>query len=136
MSEQKSKKPKKTAEWSDARWHSFVVSVLRSGTRKYPPKYETLNEAKTEKKTNIKTGRLAQHYQCKACQGEFSAKDVQVDHIQDVVDPLVGFIDWDTYIKRMYCGKDNLQVLCVPCHSLKTQESKDLAKTQRKQKAL
>lgn len=109
-------------EWTPARYHAFIVSVLRSGTRRYPPKFETLNEAKTEKKKNKATGRLAQHYLCARCQYDFPATAVQVDHIKPVVDPAKGFTTWDTYIKRLYCGKKNFQVLCKPCHVLKTKE--------------
>lgn len=109
-------------EWTKARKHSFIVSVLRSGTRRYPPKFETLNEAKTEKKKNIKTGRLAQHFKCTICEEDFPATQVQVDHKSPVVDPQKGFVNWDTYIKRLYCKKENLQVVCKPCHKIKTKE--------------
>lgn len=105
--------------WSPARWHSFVVSVLRSGTRKYPPKYETLNEAKTEKKTNVKTGRLAQHYVCAECKLDYPATGVQVDHITPVVGAS-GFTTWDDFISNLFCSKENLQVLCTVCHAQKT----------------
>jgi len=83
-----------------------------------------LNEAKTEKKTNSATGRLAQHYKCCSCGGEFSAKNVQVDHISPVVDPDKGFIDWDTFIENLFCEPENLQVLCLVCHKAKSAEEK------------
>jgi len=121
------KKSTKKKEWTPARKHSFIVAVLRSGTRRWPPKYETLNEAKTEKKINIASGRLAQHYLCAGCREDFPAKLVQVDHVQPAVGPS-GFTTWDSFIEGLFCEKDNLQVLCVTCHSLKTQQEK----TQRK----
>lgn len=96
--------------------------MLRAGTRRWPPKFETLDEAKTEKKVNEKTGRLAQHYLCAMCQEEFTSKDIEVDHVTPVVDPVHGFKDWNTYIPRLFCGKDNLQVLCKPCHKRKSKE--------------
>lgn len=111
-------------EWTEARHKAFIISGLRAASRRYPPKFETLNEAKTTKKINAKTGRLAQHYECKACNEEFPAKDVQVDHKKPVVDPKVGFVDWDTYIARMFCEKKNFQVLCKACHKLKTDKEK------------
>ncbi len=113
---------KRSKEWTKARKHAFIVSVLRSGTRRYPPKFETLNEAKTEKKKNSKTGRLAQHFRCAQCSLDFPATAVQVDHIKPVVDPRKGFTTWDTYIKRLFCDKGNFQVLCKPCHKIKTKE--------------
>jgi 5-methylcytosine-specific restriction endonuclease McrA len=109
------------------------VSALRAATRRYPPKYETLNEAKTEKKVNKKTGRLAQHYRCNACKQEFPAKEVQIDHVIPAIDPKVGFVDWNTFIERLFCTKDNLQCLCTSCHDKKTREEKETKKNARKQ---
>jgi 5-methylcytosine-specific restriction endonuclease McrA len=109
-----------SGQWSEGRYRSFITSTLRSGARRWPPKYLTLNEAKTEKKINTKTGRIAQHYTCNGCLGEFTAKDVQVDHIEPVVDPVKGFISWDVFIERLFCEKENLQVLCKSCHLLKS----------------
>ena len=110
-------------EWTPARWHAFVVSVLRAGTRKYPPKYETLNEAKTEKKKNELTGRIAQHFKCAKCKQDFPAKGVQVDHKKPVVGK-DGFTTWDSFINNLFCGKDNLQVLCTECHNIKSKKER------------
>ena len=113
-----------TGRWTDARYHGFITATLRAGSRRWPPKYDCLAAAKTEKKINEKTGRLAQHYRCAACLGEFTSKDVQVDHILPVVDPHVGFVSWDVYIERLFCEQDNLQTLCTSCHKKKTKEEK------------
>lgn len=111
-------------EWSSARKKAFIISVLRSGTQRYPPKYQTLNNAKTEKKINQKSGRLAQHFQCASCGKHFPAKEVQCDHINPVVDPAQGFVSWDVYIERLYCEIENFQILCKPCHLLKSKKEK------------
>ena len=111
--------------WSDAKWRSWVISLLRRGTMRFPPRNDALRAAKTEKKINEKTGRMAQHYECKSCKGHFSAKNVCVDHIEPVINPGVGFINWDTYIERMFCPVDNFQILCSNCHDIKTAKEKD-----------
>lgn len=111
--------------WTPARTHSFIVSVLRAGSRRWPAKYETLNEAKTVKKINAKTGRMAQHYLCHLCKGEFPAKEVQADHKKPVVDPKTGFVDWNTYIERLFCKKSNFQILCRGCHTKKSKQEKE-----------
>ncbi len=111
-------------DWTDARIRSFIVSVLRSGTRRWPPKYECLASAKTEKKINKKTGRLAQHYLCAICNLDFPATQVQVDHIKPVVDPKKGFKDWNTFIKNLFCEVKNLQVVCKPCHKIKSKRER------------
>ncbi len=79
-----------------------------------------MNEAKTEKKINLKTGRLAQHFRCSTCKQEFTSKDVQVDHTK----PIGPGLSWDEFIESLFCEKENLQVLCVPCHKEKTKREK------------
>ena len=107
-------------KWTEARYKGFITSLLRSGSRRWPPKYETLNEAKTKKKINKTTGRLAQHYRCNSCEKEFPLKSIQVDHIEPIIDPKVGFTSWDDFIHRLFCEKENLQTLCVKCHKAKS----------------
>lgn len=76
------------------------------------------------KKLNPKTGRQGLHYTCAACNKEYPAKEVNVDHINPVVDPNKGFENWDVFIDRLFCGKENLQVLCTTCHTKKTNEER------------
>ena len=112
------------AYWTDGRIKGFITSTLRSGFRRWPSKYECLNAAKVGKKLNIKTNRLAEHYKCASCKGEFTNKDVEVDHINPVVDPVEGFTTWDNFIKRLYVSNKSLQVLCKKCHKIKTKEER------------
>lgn len=122
----KKKPTKKRAspkEWTDARRHSFIVSALRYGSRRWPPRFEVLEEAKTEKKINVQTGRMAQHYRCAICGGEGVATNTEVDHISPVVDK-TGFTTWDSYIENMFCDKENLQVVCRACHQIKSKEER------------
>ncbi len=117
-------KKRNGGEWTDARFRSFVTSALRAASRRWPPKFKALKEAFVGRKTNKKTGKLAMHYKCATCKKHFVATDVQVDHVLPVVDPKVGFIGWDSFIDRIFCEIENLQVLCKPCHKVKTEEEK------------
>ena len=112
--------------WTEGRFNAFVTSTLRSGARRWAPKYETLNEAKTEKKVNPKTGRVAQHYICSICAKEFTQKDMEVDHIEPVVDPKKGFETWDKFIDKLFCEASNLQAICKGCHQIKTLKEKKI----------
>ena len=114
--------------WTQGRFNSFVTSTLRAGARRWQPKYDTLNAAKTEKKINERTGRIAQHYRCAHCLQEFTSKDMEVDHVQPVVNPLTGFESWDVFIDRLFCEQDNLQAICKSCHKIKTKQEKTIRK--------
>lgn len=115
-------------KWTQARMNSFVKSGLRALSRKWPPKYETLNAAFAGTKVNKASGRMAKHFTCAQCANEFPAAKVQVDHIKAVIDPEVGFTTWDDVVYNMFCEKENLQVLCLDCHKKKTAEERLLAK--------
>lgn len=112
--------------WTEGRYRSFITSAIRGGFRRFPNKYTVLKNAFTGKKKNKASGRIAAHYKCAECKKSFPNKEVQVDHINPVVDPVAGFQGWDVYIDRMYCAVENLQVLCRSCHKKKsTQERKE-----------
>lgn len=109
--------------WTPARHKAFIVGALRQGFRRYPPKFATLRAAMAGVKKNKKTGRMAMHYTCAKCSKVFPRTGVQVDHIAPVV--AKEFIDWNTYIARMFCEADNLQVLCRADHKIKTKKERD-----------
>lgn len=106
-------------KWTQGRFDTFITAALRAASIKWPPRFEVLAEARTEKKLSDK-GRMAQHYRCAHCQGEFTSTNINVDHII----PVGTCKTWDTYIKRLFCEKDNLQVLCTTCHKAKTAKEK------------
>jgi len=108
------------SQWTQGRFNSFITSLLRSGSRRWPPKYQALANARTDKRVNPASGRIAQHFKCNHCGGEFVAKSVQVDHIK----PMGKDRTWDDFINELFCETDNLQVLCVPCHKIKSQQER------------
>lgn len=114
-------------QWTESRFNSFIKSALRSASVRWPPRYETLADAFIDSRKNEKTGRMAKHFKCNSCGGAFPSKDVQVNHIVPVI-PVEGFDSWDNVIARMYCEKNGLEVLCIPCHKQVTQEGNVLRK--------
>jgi 5-methylcytosine-specific restriction endonuclease McrA len=74
-----------------------------------------------ETRTNQKSGRLAKHYKCNKCGDLFSSTNITVDHKIPIVGR-EGFVSWDLFIERLFCNIGNLQVLCKPCHALKTKK--------------
>lgn len=61
-------------------------------------------------------------------------KKLFADHISPVVDPLVGFVDWNMYIDRMFNGE--LQSLCEKCHKAKSKEEAGVRAKARKARKL
>jgi len=82
-------------------------------------------------------------YLCEECKEEVPAtlppkegnkrriKNIVADHIFPIVDPLIGFTDWDTWIERAFIERDGYQALCHKCHSTKTKEERRIT-TERK----
>lgn len=118
-------KTRNGGEWTESRFQSFIKSTLRAGSRRWPPRFKCLNAAKVGKKINASSGRLAEHYRCAGCGKDFPAKEVQVDHINSIVST-DGFTTWDDVIYNLFCEADGLQVLCKPCHSVKSKEENAL----------
>lgn len=121
MKKEKLIKPYNNGQWTTARFNSFIKGALRSASIRWPPRYSVLSEAFVGSKINSKSGRMAKHYKCNRCEEHFPLKDVQVNHIIPVV-PLEGFVSWDDTIKRMFCEKEHLEVVCIPCHKIITKE--------------
>lgn len=81
--------------------HSLIISAMRKIWLWSEERRECLKLAKTKK-----------NYRCNKCKKLFPKKEVQVDHIEEIG----AFINWDTYMERLFCPISNLQVLCKPCH--------------------
>ena len=116
--------------WTEARFRSFIRSQLRAASMRWAPISRVLAQAKVERGV----------YHCADCGQDVPlttrvdgkrTKNVHVDHIHPIVDPAIGFVNWDTLIERMFVEEDELQVLCHECHEKKTNEEKAIAKARR-----
>lgn len=98
---------------------------------KWAPIGEVLKEARVSRGV----------YLCAGCNKEGPAsiridgkkyKNACVDHIHPIIDPDVGFVSWDEFIDKLFSEKENLQVLCHECHTIKTNEERAKAAEARK----
>jgi hypothetical protein len=56
-------------------------------------------------------------YKCQGCQGIFKLREVQVDHIEPVVEPEKGWCGLSEFARRLFVESSKLQVLCQDkCH--------------------
>jgi hypothetical protein len=78
--------------------------------------WEPRQEAKKRCKVPEKTG----WYKCEECHEE--REKIEIDHIEPVVLPEVGFTTWDDYIASKFVTSDKLRGLCRECHKQKSKE--------------
>jgi 5-methylcytosine-specific restriction endonuclease McrA len=90
---------------------TFIKGCLRRGSLMYKPISECRRLAR----------RAPNSYECAMCKGLFTSKEIDIDHINPVIDIMEGFIDWNTYINRLFCDIEDLAALCKTCHKSKTE---------------
>lgn len=108
-------KSRNGGEWTEARFHSFIKSALRTASVRWPPRYQTLADAYVGQKINLESGRMAKHYVCAGCGNHFPQKNIEINHKIPVI-LTSGFDSWDQVVERMFCEKEGLEALCKPCH--------------------
>ena len=129
-------KTRNNGRWTEARHKSFIISAIRGAHSKWGVK------ADVKKSARVSTGR----YVCACCSAVGPAtlpplrgqsrrrNNAAVDHIDPVVSPSQGFVDWNTYIDRMFLEEEGYQVLCWACHGVKTRDERELRTLNRKKK--
>ena len=115
--------PKKKREIN---FYVWLRQGLRSLSRKWPPIFTALANAKRPAPAGSPP-RQKVAYECAICKGLFPAKQVCVDHIKPA-GTLLTEDDIQEFVTTLFCGVDNLQVLCknskdgehIGCHEVKT----------------
>ena len=95
-------KTRNNGRWTEARFRSFIVSALRQAHAKWGVKHDVKSAARVARGV----------YKCAKCgkgspatlpplEGKKRRRNnAAVDHIDPVVDPEVGFVDWNTTLKE------------------------------------
>ncbi len=94
---------------------SPVIREVLFKVRREVPKYN---------KDGSRAKKDAVQYRCNVCQSYVGSTKVSVDHIVPVVSVSEGFVDFNTFIARLFCDASNLQVICDSCHGIKTQSER------------
>ncbi len=112
----------------DKKLKSFVIATLRRGSYRWPGRYNALKQSKKGRN----------QYVCVMCPPDVlhGRKDVQLDHIVPVVDPVSGFTTWDDFINRLFVPESGFQVLCKACHDIKTRAEDALRNPDKDKKKL
>ena len=115
-------KPHNGGMWTETRLRNALSAHLRRFN--WAPRNQVITEAHIDHRENPKTGRQKMVYVCACCNDNFFRDEIQCDHIQPVV-PVTGFVSYDDTIKRMFCEKEGYQVLCKPCHTIKSNKENE-----------
>ena len=122
-----------------AKWNqvSVIRGALRRGFARSPQvqevKYSDRREVPKYKKDGTLAKRPKVEYHCAECDGWYPSTGVAVDHIEPVIPVDGSFVDWNTFVERLFCSTENLQLICSykkkdfekfgkpSCHHVKTQ---------------
>ena len=118
---------------TEGAYRSFIKSGLRRMSTRWKPKYDVKKEARHHKKLPNDKGRLVFHSLCNGCGHVVPETTATVDHIKPIIDPNIGFTNWNDVIQALFCEAEGLQVLCKPCHDNKTKKEKAID-TERRRK--
>lgn len=124
----------------DSKFKNRIISALRKLSYIWKPVQDVKKRAKKAPAT----------YECESCHywcyegsseknfdklteefpsQKFKMEKANVDHKNPVRSVEEGFVDWNTFIERMFCDEDNLKLLCKTCHKEKTKlETKERVK--------
>jgi len=116
----KTAKPRNAGTMTEAAFWSFVRSKLRQAFRYWKPIVNAKMAARRPNKSENK--RLKWEFQCNHCKEWFPDKEVQVDHIEPV-GTLKCAEDLPKFLEQL-ASEDGYQVLCKPCHQIKTNEER------------
>lgn len=125
---------KKKNKWNE---NSVIRGAIRRVFSRSPLVQEVRRKVRQERTQYNRNGKpskkKAVFYQCAICGCWHRAKNSSVDHKIPVVDPIIGFVDWNTFVSRLFCGIEGLQVLCDKCHDKKTAEERKIRNMVKKQ---
>ena len=126
----KKERPHNSGTWTSARFRAFITSALRAASQKWGPKIEVKRGARVDRGKYQCAGYECEPHIVTATlpankPGGRRIDNALVDHIDPVVDPATGFVNWDTYINRLFVEKEGLQLLCRDCHDRKTAREKE-----------
>jgi len=128
------KKPHNNGTWTEARKKSFIISALRQALTRWGPKSLCIKNARVSRGV----------YRCENCKelgpatlppkegNKRRRKNIVADHIHPIVDPSVGFTNWNEWIARAFVELPKLQALCWKCHTEKTAEERAIATARRR----
>jgi len=116
-------KPFNDGTWTESEFNSRIQNWLRR-FRGWKPPSAVKELAKRKSQSDNK--RLKFEYQCNHCKEWHPESNINLDHVSPCIDPLTSFVDFNTYIKRLFVERDGYQVLCKECHNIKSKAENEI----------
>ena len=116
------KKPLWEEPYTPWKSKSQYISWIRGGLRKLWSRHPSKTELRkaTRKKLDNGKGRAVYHNQCAMCKEWKKTADTEVDHLK-CNPPFRDLKDIQAYVQNLLgVGVGDLQILCKPCHKIKT----------------
>lgn len=121
MAKQRVARTRGNGRYTESGFFGFIRAGLRAKYSRWGPRYDVLADAKRPYKGPNARQKFC--YQCSQCKELFAQKEVEVDHIEEC-GSLRSFDDLPGFVKRLFCEKEGLRVVCKPCHLKITAEAK------------
>jgi 5-methylcytosine-specific restriction endonuclease McrA len=108
--------------------NSAIRGALRRAFARSPIVQEIMSQSRREvpryKKDGTRHKKNAVQRQCQVCNAWVGSSKISVDHISPVISVDDGFQDWNEFVSRLWCDKENLQRICDECHNKKTYQER------------
>lgn len=108
-------RPRCNGLWTESKFQNFIVSALRRASSRWAPKFECIKACYVGKGVNPATGHPCKLHKCPQCEGLFPQTFMRADHVVSVVGP-EGFVDFNTFIARLFVEADGYSAVCFDCH--------------------
>lgn len=110
---------------TEAAFFTMIRSALRQKSRWWLPVQLAKKDAR---RAYIGTNkRIKWEYKCTKCKNWFFEKEIEVNH-KIPAGSLSSFEDLHGFVERLFCEKEDLEVVCKECHKIETSKQK-LAKS-------
>lgn len=107
-------RPRCNGKLTESGFKNFIVSALRRASSRWAPKFNCIKDCYVGKGVNPATGHPCKLHACPQC-GELVPQNMmRSDHVIPVVGP-EGFIDFNTFIARLFVEADGYNALCLDC---------------------
>ena len=130
----------------DSKTKSRLISAARKISRWHPARQTVKKKQKVDKalfECSIcgkycyegKSGTGFITYKHKYSDKEVSQEYLAIDHINPIIDPKLGWTNWDDFLNRLFCDESNLQGICTEtCHKAKTMLEREIRNKHKKKK--